>query len=327
MCYDGHNTIKENGASDMRRREPITMRKVFTYAIILLLAFGNAVSYHLFVFPNRFAPSGLNGLCTIIQELFGLNVGYLSLIINIPLALVVFRLVNRKLAFRSMVYVLVFSAMLVVLEKVDLSNFAYSTDNGTSTILGPLVAGIISGFVYGILVKCSAYTGGMDYVASLIRIKRPDLNFFYVTFVINVAVAFISYFVYGYQIEPVLLCILYSFMSSTVSDNMLKSGRSAIRFEIITDTPEELSQAIIEKLHRSATLIPAKGMYSGQEKNILICVINKSQIAALSKIIRNHPNSFAVMSSVNEVMGNFKKLNTESKENKDFLDSGESSAV
>ena len=68
-------------------------------------------------------------------------------------------------------------------------------------------------------------------------------------------------------------------------------------------------------------------MYSGQEKNILICVINKSQIAALSKIIRNHPNSFAVMSSVNEVMGNFKKLNTESKENKDFLDSGESSAV
>lgn len=311
----------------MRRREPITMRKVFTYAIILLLAFGNAVSYHLFVFPNRFAPSGLNGLCTIIQELFGLNVGYLSLIINIPLALVVFRLVNRKLAFRSMVYVLVFSAMLVVLEKVDLSNFAYSTDNGTSTILGPLVAGIISGFVYGILVKCSAYTGGMDYVASLVRIKRPDLNFFYVTFVINVAVAFISYFVYGYQIEPVLLCILYSFMSSTVSDNMLKSGRSAIRFEIITDTPEELSQAIIEKLHRSATLIPAKGMYSGQEKNILICVINKSQIAALSKIIRNHPNSFAVMSSVNEVMGNFKKLNTESKENKDFLDSGESSAV
>ena len=311
----------------MRRREPITMRKVFTYAIILLLAFGNAVSYHLFVFPNRFAPSGLNGLCTIIQELFGLNVGYLSLIINIPLALVVFRLVNRKLAFRSMVYVLVFSAMLVVLEKVDLSNFAYSTDNGTSTILGPLVAGIISGFVYGILVKCSAYTGGMDYVASLVRIKRPDLNFFYVTFVINVAVAFISYFVYGYQIEPVLLCILYSFMSSTVSDNMLKSGRSAIRFEIITDTPEELSQAIIEKLHRSATLIPAKGMYSGQEKNILICVINKSQIAALSKIIRNHPNSFAVMSSVNEVMGNFKKLNTENKENKDFLDSGESSAV
>ena len=311
----------------MKPRQPITWRKVLTYAIILLLAFGNAMSYHIFVFPNRFAPSGLNGLCTIIQEVFGLNVGYLSLIINIPLALLVFEFVNRKLAFRSMVYVFTFSAMLVVLEKADLSAFAYATENGTSTILGPLVAGIISGAVYGILVKCSAYTGGTDYIASLVRIKRPDLNFFYVTFMINVAVAAISYFVYGYQLEPVILCILYSFMSSTVSDNMLKSGRSAIRFEIITDHPQELSQAIIEKLRHSCTLIPARGMYSGKEKNILICVINKSQIAALSKIIRRYPNSFAIMSSVSEVMGNFKKLNTDGKENKDFLDSGESSAV
>ena len=311
----------------MRVREPITPRKVLTYAIILLLACGNAMSYHIFIFPNRFAPSGLNGLCTIVQELFGLNVGYLSLIINIPLALMVFEFVNRKLAVRSMVYVITFSVMLVILEKIDLSAFAYATENGTSTILGPLVAGIISGGVYGFLVKCSAYTGGTDYVASLVRIKRPDLNFFYVTFVINVCVAGISYFVYGYQIEPVILCILYSFMSSTVSDNMLKSGRSAIRFEIITDSPEELSRAIIAKLHHSCTLIPARGMYSGQEKNILICVINKNQIAALSKIIRQHPRSFAIMSPVSEVMGNFKKINTEGKENKDFLDSGEGSAV
>ena len=311
----------------MSTHHRITWRKVLTYAIILVLAFGNAMSYHIFVFPNRFAPSGLNGLCTIIQELFGLNVGYLSLMINIPLALLVFEFVNRKLAVRSMVYVVTFSAMLVVLEKVDLSAFAYATENGTSTILGPLVAGIISGAVYGILVKCSSYTGGTDYVASLVRIRRPDLNFFYVTFLINVAVAAISYFVYGYQLEPVILCILYSFMSSTVSDNMLKSGRSAIRFEIITDQPEAMSQDIIHKLGHSATAIPAKGMYSGRETNILVCVINKSQIVSLSKIIRKYPNSFAIMSSVSEVMGNFKKLNTEGKENKDYLDSGESSAV
>ena len=68
-------------------------------------------------------------------------------------------------------------------------------------------------------------------------------------------------------------------------------------------------------------------MYSGKETNLLISVINKSQIAALSKIIRRYPNSFAVMSSVSEVMGNFLKLNTEGKENKDFLDTGDGSAV
>ena len=311
----------------MRPRQPITLRKVITYAMILALACGTAMSYHIFVFPNRFAPSGLNGLCTIIQEVFGLNVGYLSLIINIPLAWMVYEFVNFKLAFRSMVYVVTFSIMLVVLEHIDLSAFAYATDNGTSTILGPLVAGIISGAVYALLVKANAYTGGMDYVASLVRIKRPDLNFFYITFAINVVVAGISYFVYDYQLEPVILCILYSFMSSTVSDNMLKSGRAAIRFEIITDQPEKLGQDIIEKLGHSATVVPARGMYSGKETNILICVINKSQIASLSKIIRRYRNTFAIMSSVSEVMGNFKRLNTDGKENKDFLDTGDGSAV
>ena len=311
----------------MRRREPITLRKVITYTMILALACGNALSYHIFVFPNRFAPSGLNGLCTIVQEIFGLNVGYLSLVINIPLATLVYTFVNRKLAIRSMVYVLTFSIILVALEKMDLSAFAYSTDTGTSTILGPMVAGIISGAVYAFLVKASAYTGGTDYVASLIRKRRPDLNFFYVTFAINVCVAAISYFVYDYQIEPVILCILYSFMSSTVSDSMLKSGRAAIRFEIITDQPQELGETIIRQLRHSATVIPAKGMYSGKETNILICVINKSQIATLSAIIRSFPNTFAVMSSVSEVMGNFKNLNNEGRENNNFLDSGDGSGV
>ncbi len=303
------------------------LQKLFTYTMIPALAIANALSYHIFIFPNRFAPSGLNGLCTIIQEIAGLNVGYLSLVINIPLAILVFTFVNRKLAFRSMIYVVTFSTALVVLEKLDLSAFAYSTENGTSAILGPLVAGIISGAVYALLVKASAYTGGTDYIASLIRKRRPDLNFFYVTFMINVCVAVISYFVYDYQIEPVILCILYSFMSSTVSDNMLKSGRAAIRFEIITDHPLELGRTLIQKLHHSATVVPAKGMYSGKETNILICVINKSQIAALNAIIREYPNTFAIMSSVSEVVGNFKYLNTEGKENNNLLDTGEGSAV
>ncbi len=311
----------------MKQEHTQILKKILTYCVIIGLACGNALSYHIFIFPNKFAPSGLNGLCTIIQAVTGLNVGYLSLVINIPLAVLVFTFINRKLALRSMVYVVTFSTMLVVLEDMNLEAFAYSTETGTSAILGPVVAGIISGAVYAFLVKASAYTGGTDYVASLIRKRRPDLNFFYVTFSINVCVAAISYFVYDYQIEPVILCILYSFLSSTVSDNMLKSGRAAIRFEIITENPAELSEAIIHQLHHSATLIPGTGMYSGKPTNILICVINKSQIATLSAIIRQYPNSFAIMSSVSEVMGNFKHLNNEGKENNNFLDSGDGSGV
>ena len=304
-----------------------TAKKAWTYLVIVLLALAASVNYELFVFPNQFAPSGLNGICTMVQYVTGISVGYLSLIINVPLALVVFKLVNRKLAFRSMVYVVAFSLGLVILDHVDLSAFAYATDNGTSRILGPMVAGVIQGYVYSILMKASAYSGGTDFISAIVHQRDPSKSVLGFSFTINVFVAIASYFVYGYQIEPVLLCILYSFMSSTVSDNMLKSGRSAIRFEIITEYPHEISEEIIHKLHHSATVINGRGIYKGREKSVLICVVNRSQMNAMNRIIHKYPYTFAVMSSVNEVMGNFKRLNSDGILEKSYLDSGDGKAV
>ena len=112
------------------------MKRVWTYFVIAAVALLAALDYELFVFPNAFAPSGLNGICTMIQHVSGISVGYLSLLINIPLALVVYFKVSKPIAARSMVYVVVFSVGLLILDKVDMSAFAYSTANGTSHILG-----------------------------------------------------------------------------------------------------------------------------------------------------------------------------------------------
>lgn len=303
------------------------MKKVLTYLAIVLFAAVCALNYELFVFPNRFAPAGLNGICTMIQYLTGVNVGYLSLIINIPLAALVFFLVSKPLAVRSMVYVVTFSILLVVFERVDFSAIAYETENGTSTILGPLVAGIIYGSCYSLLVRASAYSGGTDFIAALIHKYHPEKSIFYLIFALNAVVALASYFVYDYKIEPVILCILYSFTSSTVTDRLTKSGRSAVRFEIITEHPNEIADAIITRLHHSATLIPAKGMYLGKQTNILICIVNKTQAAALSSIVREYPKTFAVVSLVGEVMGNFKHLTNTGNPEVELLDGGDGKAI
>ena len=302
-------------------------RKGLTYLFIVGLALLNAMSYTLFIFSNRFAPAGINGICTIIQHICGINLGYLSLVINIPLAIWTMFKVGRSLASRSMLYVAAFSIFLIVLEQLDLSAFAYETANGTSKILGPLVAGLINGVVYAMLVRTSASSGGADFIAAIIHKDRPDLNFFIIVFTINVFVAGASYFVFDYQIEPVILCIMYSFMSTMVSDKMMRSGRSAVRCEIITDYPHEISADIISKLHHSATLLPAKGMYSGRETNILVCIVNKTQLAALSAIIKDYPHTFAVMSSVNEVFGNFKRMDNRGKLEREILDKGDGQTV
>ena len=303
------------------------LRKLLTYAVIVIIAIVAAVNYEIFVFPNKFAPAGLNGICTMIQHVAGISVGYLSLIINIPLAVWVYFSISKPLAVRSMVYVGTFSVALLILDEVDLSALYYVTENGTSAILGPLVAGIIWGSCYNILVQCSAYSGGTDFIAAIIHKHKPEQNMFYLIFTLNVSVALISFFVYDYKIEPVILCILYSFMSSTITDKLTKNGRSAVCFEIITDYPNEISEELITKLHHSATLIPAKGMYSGRETNMLICVVNKTQVTAVTRILKKYPYTFAIMDPVSAVVGNFKRLNSEGRQERSFLDAGDGKAV
>ncbi len=297
-------------------------KKLLSYLVVVGLALACALNYQLFVFPNRFAPAGLNGLCTMIQYLFHISVGYMSLLINIPLAIWAMVKVSRTMAVRSMVYVVAFSLALILLQRVDLSRFAYETANGTSKILGPLVAGVINGASYSILARCGANSGGMDFVAAVVHKKHPEMGFFWIIFLINAIVAGCSYFVYGYQVEPVILCILYSFMSSTVSDRVVRGRRSAVRCEIITDCPEEISEAIITRMHHTATLVPARGMYSNKETHVLLCIVNRNQIPELAELLEEYPHTFAVLSAVSDVIGNFKRLDAHGRQTKNLLDEG-----
>ena len=299
------------------------VKKALTYLVIVFMALIASVNYEIFVFPNQFAPSGLNGICTMIQHITGISVGYLSLLINVPLALWCYYEVSKPMATRSMVYVLTFSIGIIILDKVDLSFLHYATDNGTSKILGPLVAGIIQGYIYSVLMKASAYTGGTDFISAIVHKRNPNKSVLGFNFTLNVIIATWSYFVYGYQMEPVILCILYSFMSSTVGERLQKSGREAICFEIITDFPLEITGDIIAKTGHSTTLIPAKGMYSGKDTNMLVCVVNKTQVAAVIEICRSYPNTFTIMDPVGQVVGNFKHMSEKGREVVPVLDSGD----
>jgi uncharacterized membrane-anchored protein YitT (DUF2179 family) len=258
-----------------------------------------------------------------IQYLTGISVGYLSLLINVPLALWCYFEVSKPMATRSMVYVVTFSLGILLLDRIDLSFLHYATDNGTSKILGPLVAGVIQGYIYSILMKASAYTGGTDFISAIVHKRNPNKSVLGFNFTLNVIIAICSYFIYGYQMEPVILCILYSFMTSTVGERLQKSGKEAICFEIITDFALEITGDIIAKTGHSTTLIPAVGMYSGKETNMLICVVNKNQAAAVIEICRSYPNTFAIMDPVGQVVGNFKNKDEKGREVKEILDHGD----
>lgn len=299
------------------------MKIATSYIIVLLVALVMAVNYQLFVFPNRFAPAGINGILTMIQDTLGIKLSFASIVLNIPLALVCFLLDNKTSAIRSIVYTVAFSGFLALLDKMDLSKFAYSST--VSTFVGPAVAGLISGACGYVMHTLNGHLGGTEFVAILIRRKKPRFNFFSVIFALNVAVAVISYFVYDYKIEPVLMCILYCYFSSEVRDNMNRKYESAIRCEIITENPDELCEAVIHKLHHSATIFAAKGAFTGKEKSVIVCIVNPAQVTELTRLVTQFPGSFVALSQVSNVIGNFKRLDSHGKKPVEVYDSGKNS--
>ena len=296
------------------------MKKVVSYLIVVFIALAMALNYQLFVFPNSFAPAGLNGVFTMIQHVLGFKLSYTSIILNVPLAILVFFSISKPFALRTLVYTLCFSGFLMIFDAVDLSAFVYDTT--VSTLLGPAVAGLITGFCGYYMHRVGACYGGTEFIAKLIHKRNPSVNFFSIIFVLNVSVAVASYFVYGYKIEPVLLCIIYSYFSSSVRDNMNRKNNSAVRCEIVTAQGEALGKELIDTLHHSVTKLEGQGLYSGQDKSVLVCIINPSQLTELTKTVAKYPGSFVSVSHVSTVLGRFKRLDSNNQPEKLIYDTG-----
>ena len=257
-----------------------------------------ALNYAIFVFPNRFAPAGLDGLCTMIQDIFGISMGYLSLLVNIPLLILAYLFLKREFFVKTTVFVLVFSVVTVLLRYVDLSQFYFYTESGTSIVLAPLVAGVIRGLLYAFTLKLNASSGGIDVIAALIKRKKPYLRMMNIIFSINFGVAMISYFVYGMKLEPVICSILYFFVTSFTSNHVRDAWREAVRFEIITADGEGLRQGIADSLHLSATIVDAHGAYSGSDRKMVICVVSKKAAPSVETLLRDYPDSVVFRSIV-----------------------------
>ena len=265
-----------------------------------------ALSYQLFVFPNAFAPAGINGLATMIQYVFHISIGYFSLLINLPLMLLAWRKLEPDFAWKSLLFVLVFSGATLLLNRLDLSAFSYHT--GSSALLGPVAAGVVSGAVYGLVIRQNGSTGGMDILAAWLQKLHPEISLVWVIFALNASVAILSYFVYGYQFEPVILCLIYCYLSSRISDNLLKGGKTALKFEVITRQADQLSSQLLRELRHGVTVLPAQGMYSDTPRSLLICVVNRHQVVRFQEILHQFPDTFAYVSGVNETVGNFKHI-------------------
>ncbi len=286
-------------------------KSVVEYAVIIAMALLQSVNYHFFIVENNFAPAGLNGLLTMIQYKTGISLSYTTLIVCMPLCVLLFFFVSRKYAVRSAVFTIVNSFSYLYLQHLGLDSLKYDA-GGHDTVFPAIISGVLAGVISGLCFANHSASGGMEMVSKYISKINPTSNFFVVSFILNALVAIVSLFVYSdkgfLDYKPVALCITYCFVSSAVGNYILKGSKTAYKFTIITTHADEISSDIMHILHHGATKISATGAYTGGEKDVLICVVNKHQLTDFKKIVNNYDATFSFYELVNETYGNFKHI-------------------
>ncbi|MBO5231174.1 MAG: YitT family protein [Clostridia bacterium] len=280
------------------------------YAVIVFAAIILAFNYYIFIVKNNFAPAGLNGIAVMIQYKTGFSISYMSLLINIPLCIAAFFMVSKRYAIRTLVFVVVYSVVYFYLQEKDYTFFQYNA-GGHDTIFPCIISGVITGFVSGVCLKFHSSTGGTEIVSKYINKVKPNANFFLVYTLLNVIVAIASLFVYSNDAanyKPVALCLTYCIVSGFVGNYIIKGTKTAYKFTVITTHPNEICQQIMHNIKHGVTKISASGVFSEDEKTLLICVVNKHQLMDFKNIIDSFDNTFSFCETVNETFGNFKRI-------------------
>ena len=274
------------------------IKKTVSYLSISAIAMLSALNYAVFIFPNRFAPAGIDGICTMIQDLSGVSIGYLSLLVNVPLVILAFFFLNRDFAVKSALYVAAFSITSIVIKSMAVPNFGYHTETGSSVVLAPLAAGVVRGILYAFTLYLNGSSGGVDIIAALVKKRKPYLDLMNIIFFINLLVSLSSFFVYGMRVEPVLCSILYSFITSSVNNCIRTRTHRAVKYEIITSDSEAVCESIAQKLNQTATVMDARGAYSGTDKKLVVCVTDTHRAPYLEEIVLAVPAAVVFKSIV-----------------------------
>ncbi|MEH7461876.1 YitT family protein [Bacillus thuringiensis] len=285
--------------SIIKKQKPNKLKIVLRVVMIIIGAFITAYGLESILIPNNVSDGGVTGLSIVSSKLFGLPLGLLIAVINIPFVWLGYKQIGRNFAIYSIIGIASLAIGTVLMHGVP-------TIIHGDTLLVTVVGGIIIGFGMGLALRNGGALDGIDMLAVLLSRKLPfgtsDLILF-----LNMFVFIFVSTVFG--LEGAILSAIAYFIASKVI-HIVEVGLSGSKtFKIITKEPELMVETIRDRLGRSATYNEVYGGYSREQFKEITCVINRLEESKMKEIIHEiDENAFVTVYDVAEVKGgNFKK--------------------
>ncbi|MGI5976362.1 MAG: YitT family protein [Candidatus Limivicinus sp.] len=285
-------------------RDNKAVKLIVKYFVVIIGSMLFAAGFQFFMFCNSIVSGGVTGIAMILNRLFKIPVGLMSIIINIPLFIVAWKKFGRSLLIGSLVGMFLSSLFVDVFAAMDI---CLTTD----PMLGAIIGGAIKGAGLGMIYYVGATTGGVDIAAKLFRRAYPQINFGTMILILDLVV--VSAYALIFKIyESAMYSIIAMFVVSKVIDLVLYGLDNSSICYIISEKNEAIAKEIISgNIHRGVTLLSAQGAYSKQDKKVIMCVIKRTQILAIRRLIKSvDENAFVIMADAKNVFGNgFESIN------------------
>lgn len=265
------------------------------YIFIILGTLVTGLSFNLFLIPHKIAPGGLSGIATVIFYLTKgrVPVGVTMLVLNVPLFIFGIRELGGSFGFKSLISTFLLSFFIDALKVPSITD---------EPILASVYGGVLMGIGLGMVFRGNATTGGTDLFAKIIHSHFPFVGVGWVLFLIDSLVVLTAGLVFGPTLALYALASLY--LGSKFIDLILEGINAAKAFILISDHSLEIADRIMNELDRGVTLLHGKGAYTMEEKDVILCIINRMQMTKFKDIINEiDPTSFVLVADVREVMG------------------------
>ena len=250
--------------------------------------------------PIGLVTGGSSGIAIIIRKMTagivegGVPLWLTNLALNVPVFIAALIIKGRKFLGRTVIGTVLLSFWLYVIPQVDLTQGDY--------MLSAVFGGVITGIGIGFVLLAKATTGGTDMVSALIQKYVRHYSVVQILQVIDGMVVLAGLYVFG--LKPALYAIVAIFITSKVSDALMEGMKYSKAAFIITDYYKEIADAIMTQLDRGLTGLDATGMYSGDKKTVLYCVVSKKEIVELKDIVAKiDPKAFVIVTDAREVFG------------------------
>lgn len=267
---------------------------ILDYAQIILGSFIGALGLTMFLVPNKLAAGGVSGIAIVLHYLFKLPVGWTMLMLNVPLFLAGVALFGKSVGIKTLIGGLLFSVFTEIT-----ADFPVPTQD---LILSTVYGGIVLGVGLGIVFRARGSTGGTDLASMILHHFVPAISVGQGILIIDFFVIILSGFVFNWELA--MYAWISLFISSKVIDLIQEGFNYAKAAYIISVKAEEVSNKILTEMDRGVTLLNAKGGFSLEEKNVLLCVITRFEVSKLKSVVHEtDPKAFVIIHDVHEVLG------------------------